>query len=310
MQRLVVDKMITTLFRIFKSAWTNFKRNIWLSVATISTFVLSLAVIAGLMSFGYVTSFLVESIQDKADISVYFKAEIPEDEILKIKDNLASRPDVKGIEYVSRDQALSRFQEKHKDNPVLMESLEELGENPLLASLNIKAFEVSQYQTLANLLETQRYKDLIEKINWRQNEMLVSKIFEISSNIKMVGLILSLILAGVAVLVSFNTIRLAIYSQKEEISVMRLVGAGNWFIRGPFIIEGMTSGFFAAILTMILFFGITFGFADRVSNVFPGLDVFHYFVANFLNNFLILLAAGIGLGAVSSFVAIRRYLSV
>lgn len=308
--KLAVDCMITTFIRIFKSARTNFRRNIWLSVATVSTFVLSLSMVFGLLMAGYVTDYLVINLQDKADISVYFKIDTSEEDILRIRRDLEARQDVKNIEYISREQAMGAFKEKHKDNPVLMESLEELGENPLQASLNIKAFSASQYQALANLFETVRYKNFIEKINWRQNEIIINKIFDISRSAKTAGLIITLILSGIAGLVAFNTIRLAIYSQKEEISVMRLVGAGNWFIRGPLVIEGMASGFFAAILTMILFFGISLAFSNQVANIFSGLNIFHYFVTNFLNNFLILLAAGVGLGALSSFIAIRRYLNV
>jgi len=302
--------MITTLFRIFKSGWVNFRRNIWLSVATISTLVLSLSVLYGLLIMGYAADFLVSAIKDKADISVYFKTDVAEENILKISDELSAREDVKDISYVSRDQALASFKEKHKDNQILMESLDELGENPLQASLNIKAYEVSQYTALANLFETARYKSMVEKVDFRQNEIIINKIFDISKNIKLLGLILGAILAGIAGLVTFNTIRLAIYSQKEEISVMRLVGAGNWFIRGPFVVEGFLSGAIAAVLTIVLFFGLSLGFSDKISVVFSGLKIFNYFMVNLFINSLVILAAGIGLGIFSSFIATRRYLKV
>lgn len=308
--KLMGFAMITALLRIFKSSWINFRRNIWLSAATISTLILSLSVVAGLLIVNFTTDHLVRFLQDKADISVYFKDNISSLDILKIKQDLTGRKEVKSIDYISREHALDNFKEKHKDNQVLMDSLNELGDNPLQASLNIKAFEVSQYQALASLFDTIKYKDLIEKVNWRQNELIINKIFTISRNFKTAGLILSLILLVIAGLVVFNTVRLAIYSQRDEISVMRLVGANNWFIKGPFVVEGMTSGLFAAIITMLLFFGLSVAFSDKISNIFSGLNIYNYFVANVINNFMILIAVGVGLGAFSSLIAIRRYLKV
>ena len=166
--------------------------------------------------------------------------------ILELKAEIVKLPEVKEVEYVSRAQALERFIERYQGNAVVMESLLEVG-NPLLPTLNITAWQASQYQALTNYFENSPQKDSIHKVDYFERKPVIERITSIASTFNVVGIILSLMLATIAILVAFNQIRLAIYSSREEISVQRLVGASNWFIRGPFLIEGAISGIFAAL---------------------------------------------------------------
>ena len=194
-----------------------------------------------------------------------------------------------------------------------MASLAEVGGNPFLASLKIKASEASQYQAISNFLDqtlSPTYKDLIEKVEYYQRKPVIEKIFSITSVISRVGVGFSIILAILAILIAFNTIRLAIYNSQEEIKIQRLVGASNWFIRGPFLVQGAISGFFAALICLLIFALICAIFSSKLEVLFPGLNLWTNFTSNFWILLLIQLAVGIGLGVISSTIAIRKYLRI
>ena len=302
--------MLITLKRIFRSAWLSFSRDGGLIIANIFIIVLTISVITSLFLFKDVSQFIISGIQEKVDISVYFKYEVAEEDILTAKEEISEIIEVKEVEYVSKNEALEIFTERHKDDPVLMESLVEVGVNPFLASLNIKAFEASQYQSIANFLEGAGFENIVEKVDYHERRPVIERIFALTSNLNKFGIGFSIILVIIAVLVAFNTIRLAIYNSREEIKIQRLVGASNWFIRGPFLAQGAIAGFFAALICLLLFVILTWALSSGIEVLFPGLNIFSLFVANFWLIFFLQLVTGIGLGVVSSLIAVRRYLEV
>lgn len=294
--------------RIIKWAFKNFKRNGWLSTATVSIMVLTLLVITLLLMVNIVANAVLENLEKKIDISVYFKLETPEEEILNVKSQLEELEEVESVVYVSQDEALIKFKERHKDNPILLQSLEELDINPLEASLNIKAQETRQYAAINQFLEGVYYQDIIDKVNYMQNKEVIEKLGKIVMDVKTAGLGLTLALAVIVFLVTFSAIRLAIYSSREEIGVMRLVGATNWFIRGPFIVEGMLYGIIASIVTVAFLYPLFYFISPKLSGFLPIGDIFIYFQANLLSFFLLLLGIGVILGAFSSLIAVTKYL--
>jgi len=258
---------------------------------------------------------LIRNLQDKVDVSVYFKLDAPEGDILELKNVLASLAEVKNVEYCSREEALKKFKERHKDNPILMESLRELGKNPLGAVLNIKAVPQasshlsSQYESIVNFLSQSKYQKLIDKINYRENKIVIERLSSITQNIRQGGLIASILLILIAVLVTFNTIRLVIYNSREEINVMKLVGATNWFIRGPFIVAGALYGLVSALVVLLVIYPVLWYISPKIAGFLPGSDLLSFFKANFWSILILQISVGIGLGVLSSLVAIRRYLS-
>jgi len=305
--------MLTLLKRIIRSGWLSFRRQGGLSVATIFIMIMVISLVTFLFLFQNITQFLISSLQEKVDISVYFKEEALEEEILKVKEELTQIPEVKEVKYVSQEQALAKFIQRHKESSVLMESLKEVGENPLLASLNISAREASQYARIANFLDdtlSPSLKNLIEKVDYYQRKSVIEKIFSLTAGINRGGILLIIILALVAILVVFNQVRLAIYSQREELTIQRLVGASNWFIRGPFLVQGAISGFLATLFCLLIFTLICWFFSPKLEILFPGLNLFGYFTGNFGIILLIQIFTGVGLGIVSSLIAIRRYLEI
>lgn len=298
----------TTLFRIVKSGWQGFVRNYWLSTATVAVMILALFVIAGLALFNVMTQAIVANLEGRVDVSVYFNKDTEEAKVLQVRQELVSLPEVKSVEYVSQDEALKRFEERHKENQILLQSLQELDKNPLEASLNIKAKSTTQYEGISNYLSQDRFQGLTDKINYKQNKDIIGRLTRLTGNIQMAGFIVSFFLGLLAVLVTFNTVRLTMYTWREEISVMRFVGASNWFIRGPFLVEGMLYGVVAAITTIILIFPVLYFISPKITNFLPEIDLFYFYQTNFWQFLLLLFAIGIALGGVSSFIAIRRYL--
>jgi len=302
--------MINSLKRIIRSGWLNLKRQSALSVATISIMIMTISLVTLLFLLQGIAQFLTSDLQGRIDVSVYFKEDSQAEDILKLKDELSHNPEVKNIEYVSREDALARFTQKHKDDPTLIQSLAEVGENPLLSSLNIHAFQSNQYEQIATFLENSSFGNIIEKVDYRQNKQIIEEISKISRNIRTAGIVFSIILGIVALLVAFNTVRLAIYSSREEISIMRLVGASNWFIRGPFLIQGIIAGIIATFFTLFIFTIIILFFNSKIGAFLPGFSLLNYFKNNLFSLVLIQLATAIGIGVISSIVAIRRYLEV
>lgn len=302
--------MFITLKRIFKLGWQNFSRDGGIAAATCFIMVMAILLASFLFLSKDVSQFLISSIQEKADISIYFKNSTLEEEILNLEKELTKIPEVKSIKYVSKEEALEEFIKRHKDSPGLMESLEEVGGNPFLAVLNIKAFEASQYQAVVNSLQGPGFENLIEKVDYYQRKPIIERIFALTVGMKKAGWIISVVLAIIAILVTFNTIRLAILNQKEEIKIQRLVGASNWFIRGPFLVQGMISGLFAALISLLIFSFICWFLSPKIEFLFSDLNIWKIFTGNFFTIILIQLSTGILLGIISSTIAIRRYLKV
>lgn len=302
--------MLTNFFRVIKFGVQNLIRNLGISIGTIFIMFTVLFLVGGVLLLNEMSQTLVSSIENKVDVSVYFRSNVKEEDILLVGKRLEKFPDVKEVEYVSKEMALQRFKESHKDNKLLMESLGEIGSNPLPASLNVRANDIQSYASLAGFLEKGEFNKLIEKINWKENKTVIEKLFSISDAIKKGGIAASIVLVFVALVVTFNTIRLAISSKKEEIETMKLVGSTNWFTRGPFIIEGILIGLIAGLLAFLMFLAIDSFLLPSSLGFFGELGLLTFFEKNILVLLLIQLGGGIFLGAASSFVAAQRYLKV
>ncbi len=303
--------MLTSLKRIIYSAWISFARNRWLGIATISIMVMTIFLMTSLFLLRGITNHLIIALQEKVDISVYLKPNSRESDILKLKENLEQIPQVKSVEYLSRDAVLELFKNRHKNDATILQALQAIGENPLSAILNVKASQASQYAAISNFLESDStYQNIIDKVNYQETKAVIDRIFTISADINTVGFILGLILGLVAVLVAFNTVRMAIYSMREEIAIMRLVGAGNWFIRGPFIFQGAIAGGIAFLISFFLFLILVIFLSPQMELLVSDFSLLQYFLQNLGLIILIQIFTGVGLGVISSFIAIRRYLSI
>lgn len=302
--------MATTFARILKYGFHNFIRNGWLSVATVAVMLLALLVFHGMIIFKHMTDIAVATIQDKIDISVYFKSGTAEDDILKIQRSLEGMAMIKSAEYVSQEDALVAFKEKHKSNEVIAAALNELGGNPLLAALNVKAKDASDYSKIASYFDGGDAASLIEKVTYTQNQVVIDRLARIIDVVENAGLALAIVLSLVAGLVTFNTVRLGIYSNREELGIMRLVGATNKFIRGPYVVNGVLYGVIAAAASILIAMPLISVVSPYADVFLPELNLSTYFYAHFPQLFGYQLLFGIVLGAASATVAVRRYLKL
>jgi cell division transport system permease protein len=303
--------MFISLKRVFKFAWQGFLRNRVLGLEVMFIMAIAVFLITSLFLFQGISDFLIKEVQNKVDVSVYFKETVLEDDILSVERDLYKfSNEIESVEYVSREKALENFIEKHKDEPIYLEALQEIGYNPFLPSLNIKARDPSYYAPISNYLNQDSLQGIIERVSFFQNKKVIDKLSSITANVKTVFISLSLILGLLAVLITFNTIKLTIFTSKEEISTMQLVGASNWFIRGPFVIQGIFYGI-VSVLAVNLLFLITFAFFSyRLETFFLGFNLLNYFQMNFLPLLLIQIAfAGI-LAIFSTLLALHKYLKV
>jgi len=304
--------MLTSFKRIIKFAFQDFFRNKGISVATVFVLVVAILIVTGLFFFQGIASYLNAQIQDKIDITAYFKYGTTEEKILSVKDQIIKvSPNIKNVEYISKDQALANFNSKHQNNPVLAKALQEVGGNPFLPSLNITTNgDVSQYQAISNILQTSDFSKSIEKVDFSQKKDTIEKVYSITKNINTFGIILGVLLILFSMLVVYNTVKLAIENSKEEIATMKIVGASDWFVRGPFIIQGVIYGI-VAFLVCILISGLSAYFlSPKISVVMPGFSLFSYFSANWYIFVLIQLGFGIGVGAASSFIVVKKHLDI
>ena len=298
------------LTRIFSVGWTNFKRNSYLSFGTTGVMVLVLMLFSGLMAVNFLSASIVNNLENKVDISVYFKNEAAEEEIGAVKNELEELDTVARVEYVSRGQALEDFKARHAGDALIQESLAELEDNPLQASLSVKAKDSAEYPAIVQFLEANKFRSLVDKINFYENEQVIKRVQSISNGMRNWGFLATMALAVVAVLVTFNTVRLTIYNQRQEIEIMRLVGGSNWHIKAPYLVEGGIYGAFAAAITLVIFYPVAYFVSPKVETLMPGVSLIGYFVSNSLQFIFLTAFIGVLLGAASSFVAIRRFLRV
>lgn len=303
----------TTLKRIIKGGFLNFKRSGIVSWAAIVVVTITLSVITSIILLQGVLRLSLSQIKDKVDVTIYFTTNAPEEKIMEMKSSLEKLPEVSYIAYTSADEALETFRERHKNDYPTIQALDEIGSNPLGASLNIKAKEVSQYEDIASFLksdDTLSPGDLsiIDKINYYQNKLVIDRLNNVMSGAQTLGFLVTLVSVVISIIITLNTIRLTIFISKEEIGVMRLVGASKMHVRGPFMIEGALYGVAATFITLILFLPITAWLGSNMTN-FLGLNMYDYYLANFFQIMVLILLSGVILGTISSIIAIRKYLN-
>ncbi|MEK7669472.1 MAG: permease-like cell division protein FtsX [Patescibacteria group bacterium] len=305
----------TKLRRITKAGFFNFWRSGYVSLASVLVMVVTLSVIGSVIFVSAVLNITMEELRNKVDINVYFITTSLEKDILSLKTKIESLPEVSSVKYVSRETALENFRLRHENDQITLQALDELGDNPLGATLNIKALEPSQYEGIANFLNEENIlssegEKIIDKINYFENKIAINKLSRIINSAERLGLVLSLALIVVSIVITLNTIRLTIYISREEISVMQLVGASKNYVKGPFVVTGILVGLISGLITMLLFFPISYWLGGMTENFFIGFNIFSYYLGNFFQILFIVVGSGVAIGAVSSFLAVRKYLKL
>lgn len=301
-----------SVYRILGFALQSFWRNIWLSIITVSIIGLTLFSVSLLVLFNAFASQAVGSIEQKVDVSVFFEPDVSESQALEVQTALLSLDSVRDVTYVSPTEALERFRRKHAENPEIIASLEELDDNPLGPSLAVRASQAEQYGAIIDFLNDSEYAELIENKNFQDHELLVGRIMALTDRVIMIGYAATLLFLFIAIIIVFNTIRIAIYSHRDEIKIMKSVGASNWFIKGPFLVEGMLYAVLGLGFSLAAFYPLLSAAQPYLQGFFMDMqfDGISYFNQNFFTIFGAELAMAVVITLVSSLVAMRRYLRV
>ena len=298
--------------RILKFSWQHFWRNIWLSIVTMTIIVLTLFSLTTLVLVNAIADYAVNSVKDTIDVSLYFDNSIKEETVQALEKELEKIEEIKEITRVSPADALAEFKEVHKDDADIQAALAELDENPLGGTLILTAFNMDQYPLIMEKIKELKADQLAEKIDYNDHQKLIERINGFSNKLRNFVLALSIIFIFIAVLTVLNTIRMGIYIHRTEIAIMRLVGASNWFIRLPFIVEGLLYAIFGCLIFWGMWALALYFSGDWVNSFLTGInfDIRAYFNSNILNilGFEFIIIAVINM--ISAVLAMSKHLKV
>lgn len=308
-----MNHKLIVLGRIIKTGFQNFFRNATLAVAAIAVMVITLTIVLLSVIANATFANTIQQLNDRIDISVYLKDSVTNEQKDKLLSDLRSIDSVKSVEYKSKEDVLKEQQKPTGDNLDTLVALAQIN-NPFPATIHIKPNDPNQLQSIQAFLEKPEIVDLQSaptSYSGDRKEAL-DKITKATHFMRQAGFVGVLIFGAVSMLIIFNTIRMAIFNRREELNIMRLLGAGNWYIRGPFVVETVIYGLVSAAISIALCNALFVISASAFEASSLGLlDITYaneYFADNFWIILLIQTAIGILIGAASSFIATRRYL--
>lgn len=298
-----------TLGRIIKNGFITFFRNGVLSFASTTVMVLTLLSLSAFFIVNVALNAGIKSVQEKIDLSAYLSDEAEEDVVLNLQNEIANYEEVDVVKFVSKEEALERYKEQNKSNQKLIDSLEGL-DNPLPASIEVKVSNPEYIDDVASVFDKEEYVALVSKVSYKENKLVIDKLVRATNFIQTVGIAATLAFAIISLIIIFNTIRIAVFSQKQDIEIMKLVGATNWYIRGPFIVEGALYGVIGTLISMIALAALLYYSTPTISQYFgeAGSGVSTYLYDNVWLIFVVQLLIGVAIGILSSWLALGKYL--
>ena len=298
--------------RVIKGGITGFYRNKTISASSIFILVITLFIISSLFLFKKVFVTSIEQIKSKVDISIYIKPEAAEDSIVRIRELLQNMPEVQNVNYISKEDTLVKFKEDYKDDESTLAALSEISNNPFGASFSIQAKDTNDYGNIVKKINQDKIlgqdEANIDKINYIDIQDSIAKLNNTVVFMESVGLLVAVVFIIMTILIVYNTIRLAIFTFRDEISIMKLVGASNMYIRGPFIVEGALYGVCASFIVSVVLYPIAKTLTNKTQGFLSGFNIFEYYKENIFNLFLLLCLIGVTLSVISAMLAVRKYL--
>jgi cell division transport system permease protein len=305
--------MLMTTARITKTGIHNFIRNAWLSTAATAVMTVTLSLVAVSYIANVALTSTIKTVVEKIDISIFLKDSTTPEQVAGLKVKLEQLEDVQGVKFISKADALAEYRRQNADNPKLLEAITET-DNPLPASLQVKAKDPNNLDPITNLVNQPENKPLLaehDAISYSgDRKATIDKIIQTSNFFKATAIVASIIFVVISTLIIFNTIRMAIFTRREEIEIMRLVGATNWFIRGPFIFEAALYGIIAAAVSLIFIYTVVVNGAPKLGSYIDIGGVTTFLQDNVFLVAFALLALGVLIGGTSSMVAMKRYLKL
>lgn len=282
-----------------REALISLRRNWVMSLAAITTVALSLLIV-GVFAFTALTlDQMISNLEKEVEVEAFLKDDATTQEINELQAKIFNWQEVEKVNFISKEKALEIFRKEHPD---LTKELE--GVNPLPASFQIRLKNPRDVEKVAKRLEKE---EIVEEVEY--GKKIVKKLFAATNAIRLIGMVFILLLSFVSLALIAITIRLAIFARRQEIAIMRLVGASNWFIRLPFLLEGMIEGFVGALLATLLVYILRVSFFARIKEAIAFLPI-SFSPLLFWQVSFGLMIAGISIGALGSTIALRRYLKV
>lgn len=298
----------TSLKRVLSFGWTNFKRareSSWITVLAIAVVILLISI---LFLLNGLSEAIIDQVQDRVSIAAYFQRGTEVADIEAVRDDLEEHfgDQVQEMKIVSPEEALSHFLDRYRGDPLYQRALEQVGENPFLASLDITLNQSHLYGLVTDYL-TEHHADLLSKVDYHHREDVIERVFYTTNRIRWFGIIAALLLTGLVMLIAFSSIRASIHAARSEIETMKLVGASAWFVKMPFVVQGMVSGLFAALLVILIILPACYFLTPAVESLVPGFNLWQYLSENIVWLLLIQILGALFLGFISTLMAVQRY---
>lgn len=286
-------------------------RNLSLSGMTVLILVLMLLSVNTLLVVRVITQESVSGIQEQLDVSIHFNPLAEDTSIQEIVQYVNSLPEIKETSFLTREDTLEQFRKTYEKKPAIVASLGELEANPLGPTLIIKTKEPADYGTVIKALEIPEYEDIIVAKTFADTQKAIERITTITSQVERFTLMLTSLFALIAFIIIFNTVRVAIYTQRVEISIKKLVGASNWYVRGPYVVESL---FFTVLSISLSGIAVYFAlnFLDlHLSSIFGSPSLLtNYYKSHILELVGFQFLAVLLLCIFTSSLAMRKYLRV
>ncbi len=300
--------MFLSTLRVLKFSLQDIIRNIWLSLVIIIILTLALFTVNLLATVKVIGDAAINAVKDKIDVNVFLANDAAEDSILALKTRIENLPPVKEVDYITKEEALKQFQEKHQDSPEILDALKELNANPLSPTLVIKPKDLTSMDDLINRLNALD-DTIIESRNFTDYKTMLDKINSITDKISEIGVLISTIFIIITILVVYNSVRVAIYTHRREITIMRLVGASHWFINLPFIISGIIYTIISMLVILAVYMSFLSILQPYLETFFVGysINIAEYFRNNFLMIFGLEFLGAALINIIASLSALRVY---
>ncbi len=282
-------------------AFTSLKRNWEISLAAIYNVALSLLIV-GVFSLVVLTlNQFVTRLENQVEIEAFLYDGASFETVQALQDKIISWAEVKDVKYISKEEALERFKQLYKDQPDMWKNL---SGNPLPASYRVILKNPRDVEKVAARLKKE---PVVESLDYGQQ--IVRRLFAVTSTLRSVGLVFIVLQGFVSISLIGLTIRLAIYARRNEVAIMRLVGASNWFIRLPFLLEGMFQGMMGAAVAVLVLYFLKIGFFESITAQLKFLKI-TFASTLFLKVAIGLFIGGMAIGAFGSTISLRRYLKI
>lgn len=303
----------TTFARIIRTGMVNFVRNAWLAVAAMATMIITLTIILFSIIVNATFSNTVAQITEKIDISVYLKDEVTEAQAKEFVNGIRKLQNVSAVTYLNKSAALKSFIAQNSGNDKLLQAVNET-DNPIPATIVIKPADLNQLGEIRSYVtqpEWQKLQSDPVSDNGNRRET-IDKITHATNILRRAGVAAVMIFAFISVLIIFNTIQMAIFNRRDELQIMRLLGATTGYIRGPFVVETIIYGIFSAIISIFIINALFITASSSLQATSLGLlDIAYsqqFFQQHYWQLLIMQLTLGILIGAASSVIATQRYL--